>query len=362
MRVCCQYTYPTIPESTKIMDARTTTATYVSCILLLYRIKLLSLNVRMINTSASERTRQLRLLRGLSSAGEKVGSYKSVYSPGLTLAALPKFFTKLDAGTRRESPSNTGRDKGPISLNMTVINPIVPTGDYNVFTFTPTVSGWYYIVVDGFGGGEGPGGNDMDLAIGNGNTPLDIPFLVNYDLNENYDTPPETDYKVFSFSGSNSDEITSYFIAGQTYQVLVIGYDGDGGGTYTLSVFDNTLLLGSENAAIGNFFYTGSYQLYQYTATQSTGHVFTLEYNVGPQDNRSDIFISTADTDIDIQGCIDYENEEGPLPDSVLIVTDGPEGTKIAEPTLENGSTYQVLIYQYNTGDIFEKYSLSITL
>jgi hypothetical protein len=310
----------------------------------------------MINTSASERTRQLRLLRGLSSAGEKVGSYKSVYSPGLTLAALPKFFTKLDAGTRRESPSNTGRDKGAISFNMTVINPIVPTGDYNVFTFTPTVSGWYYIVLDGFGG------NDMDLAIGNGNTPMDIPAIVEYDLNENYNTPPETDYKVFSFSRSNSDEITSYFIAGQTYQVLVIGYRGNGGGTYTLSVFDNTLLLGAENAAIGNFFYTGSYQLYQYTATQSIGHVFTLDYNVGPQDNRSDIFISTADTDIDIQGCIDYVTEEGPLPDSVLVFRDGPEGTKITEPTLENGSTYQVLIYQYNTGSVFEKYSLSITL
>jgi hypothetical protein len=250
---------------------------------------------------------------------------------------------------------------GPIYFNMPQVKPIVPTGDYNVFTFTPTVSGWYYIVVDGFGEG-GPGSNDMELAIGNGNTPLDIPFLVNYDLNDNYDTPPETDYKVFSFSRSNSDEITDYFIAGQAYQVLVIGYNGSGGGTYTLSVYDNTLLVGAENAAIGNFFYTGSYQLYQYTATQSTDHVFTLDYNVGPDDNRSDIFISTANTDIDIQGCIDYENEEGPLPDSVLIVTDGPEGTKIAEPTLENGSTYQVLIYQYNTGDIFEKYSLSITL
>jgi hypothetical protein len=144
----------------------------------------------------------------------------------------------------------------------------------------------------------------------------------------------------------------------------VIGYEGNRGGTYTLSVFDNTLLLGAENAAIGNFFYTGSYQLYQYTATQSIGHVFTLEYNGGFNNIRSDIFISTANTDIDIQGCIDYENEEGPLPDSVLIVTDGPQDTKIAEPTLENGSTYQVLIYQYYTSptDIFDKYSLSITL
>ena len=57
----------------------------------------------MINTSASERTRQIRLLRGLATDSEKLGSYKSVYNPGLTLAALPKFFTKLDAGTRRAS-------------------------------------------------------------------------------------------------------------------------------------------------------------------------------------------------------------------------------------------------------------------
>ena len=55
----------------------------------------------MINTSASERTRQIRLLRGLTTDSEKLGSYKSLYNPGLTLAALPKFFTKLDGGTRR---------------------------------------------------------------------------------------------------------------------------------------------------------------------------------------------------------------------------------------------------------------------
>jgi hypothetical protein len=313
----------------------------------------------MINTSASERTRQLRLLRGLSSAGEKVGSYKSVYSPGLTLAALPKFFTKLDAGTRRVNNEDYGQN--PIYLNMPQVNPIVPTGDYNVFTFTPTVSGWYRIIVDNFGEG-GPGSNDIDLAIGNGNTPLDIPFLVNYDLNENYDTPPETDYKVFSFTGTNSDEITSYFIAGQAYQVLAIGYNGDGGGTYTLTVRDNTLLEGAENTITSTFFYTGAYQLYQFTATQTSVYDFSLEFSSdGPGSNRSDIFISTADTAIDIQGCIDYDNEEGPLPESVLEYSNA-EGGKNVFPELVEGSVYQVLVYQYYTNNVFRKYDLQVNI
>lgn len=316
----------------------------------------------MINTSASERTRQLRLLRGLSSAGEKMGSYKSVYSPGLTLAALPKFFNKLDAGTRR-APENTDGyyGQGPIYLNTVSTNPIIPRGEYNLFTFTPTVSGWYRIIVDGFNGEPGPGSNDMDLAVGYGNTPMDIPAVIYYDLNESYDTPPEN-VKVLSFSGGASDEIASFFSAGCTYQVLVIGFDSDGGGTYTLTVRDNTLLEGVENTIVSSFFYTGSYQLYRFTATQSTVYDFNLEFtSEGAGSNRSDIFVSTADTTLDIQGCIDYENEEGPLPESVLDYSTA-EGGKDVFLELVEGSVYEVLVYQSLTANIFAKYELKVVI
>jgi hypothetical protein len=76
-----------------------------------------------MNTSASERTRQLRLLRGLSSNGEKVGSYKTGYNPGLTVAALPKYFNKLDRGTRRANENKNG----PIWLQS------IGTGNNEVF-------------------------------------------------------------------------------------------------------------------------------------------------------------------------------------------------------------------------------------
>lgn len=313
----------------------------------------------MNNTSASERTRQLRLLRGLSSAGEKMGSSKSVYSPGLTVAALPKFFNKLDPGTRRATTGYYG--EGPIYLNTVAVNPVVPTGGYNLFTFTPTESGWYRIIVDNFAGGEGPGGNDMDLAVGYGNTPMDIPAIVNYDLtSEGYNTPPDPPIKVFSFSGSSSDRITSYFSAGCTYQVLVIGYDGNNNTTYTLTVRDN--LISVDVPMVSTFYYTGSWQLYRFVAPTTHLYRFNLDFSTGNNSSDADLFISKPNTTLDIQGCIDYDNEEAGLPDSVLVYGANRGATESVDAEVDSGSTYEVLVYEYNTDNLFATYTLTVAL
>jgi hypothetical protein len=252
--------------------------------------------------------------------------------------------------------------QGAITLNNPITNPIPPTDGYHLFTFTPTENGWYRIIVDQFGGGNGPQYNDMDLVVGYGNTELDIPAVLDYDLNAmGYDTPPVTPVKVFSFSGDEGDYSTSYFSAGCTYQILVIAYNGDNGGTYTLTVRDNQLSLGSGSKVISTFYYTGSYQLYQFTPNITSSYDFSLEFiSQGLGSNRSDIFVSTADTTLDIQGCIDYVNEEGPLPGSVLEYSIA-EGGKDVFPSLENGSVYQVLVYQYNTNYLFATYELTVT-
>jgi hypothetical protein len=247
---------------------------------------------------------------------------------------------------------------GPITLNNPITNPIVPTGDYHLFTFTPTENGWYRIIVDGFSSG-GPGSNDMDLVVGNGNSEIDIPAIVDYDLGEGYNTPPVTPIKVFSLRGS-SDYITSYFSAGCTYQVLVIGYDGDGGGTYTLTVRDNKLT--ATVPLSSTFYYTGSYQLYRFIPTQTYSYGVTLDFSgsSGPGGaNRSDLFISEANTSLDIQGCIDYLDEEGPLPESVRESAYG-DGSKTVYSTLTQGSTYEVLVYQTNTSSVFSTYQLTV--
>ena len=246
---------------------------------------------------------------------------------------------------------------GPITLNNPITNPIVPTGGYQLFTFTPTESGWYRIIVDGFGDNN----NDMDLAVGNGNAQIDIPAIVDYDLNsEGYDTPPTTPVKVLAFSGDTSDQITDYFVAGQTYEVLVIGYDGDGGGTYTITVRDNTLTEGVDNSLVSNLYYTGSYQLYRFVAPRDFSYGFSLNYESDqPGNNRVDLFISEANTSLDIQGCIEYVTEEGPLPESVREDSYG-DGPKTLYSTLTEGLTYEVLVYQYNTADVFDTYELAV--
>ena len=242
-------------------------------------------------------------------------------------------------------------------MNSVITNPIVPTGDYHLFTFTPTESGWYRIIVDGF-----DGNNDMDLVVGYGNTPIDIPAILDYDFNSNnYNTPPETPIKVFSFSGDDSDRIMDYFSAGCTYQVLVIGYDGDAGGTYTLSVRDNRLTEGMDNAITSSFYYTGSYQLYRFIPPQNYSYGFNLDFIIQetPENNDADIFISEANVSLDIQGCIDYDNDEGDLPESVRAYGNDV-GTDTVYTTLTGGATYEVLVYEYYTQFLFEPYQLKV--
>ena len=244
---------------------------------------------------------------------------------------------------------------GSISVNSVITNPIVPTDGYHLFTFTPTESGWYRIIVDQFGGG-GPFGNDMDLAVGYGNTEIDIPAILDYDLNSGgYNIPPETPIKVFSFSGGEDDIIADYFSAGCTYQVLVIGYDGDNGGTYTLTVRDNMLTEGVDNGIMSSFYYTGAYQLYRFIPPQNYSYGFNLDFESG---NNADLFISEANTTLDIEGCINFDNG-GEQPDSLLAysIEDGP---KTVYSTLTGGSTYEVLVYAYETGDLFENYQLKV--
>ena len=253
--------------------------------------------------------------------------------------------------------------QGAITLNNPIINPLPPTDGYHLFTFTPTENGWYRIIVDQFGGGNGPEYNDMDLVVGYGNTELDIPAVLDYDLNSmGYDTPPVTPVKVFSFSGGKDDYSTSYFSAGCTYQILVIAYNGDNDGTYTLTVRDNKLSLGSGSKVISNFYYTGEYQLYRFIASRSGTYVFDLSFSVNQEgDNDADLFISEPDTTLDIQGCIDWDTGESENPPESLMVSGTQNGSENISATLTAGSTYEVLVYQYNTNDLFATYELTVT-
>jgi hypothetical protein len=120
----------------------------------------------MINTSASERTRQIRLLRGLATDSEKLGSYKSVYNPGLTIAALPKFFSKLDAGTQRANTTPPDPNPPPTISNLAILflfgpssNPTIPghnhayiiwnTPGATITSFVITLQAAPYTVVTG---------------------------------------------------------------------------------------------------------------------------------------------------------------------------------------------------------------------
>ena len=243
---------------------------------------------------------------------------------------------------------------GPITLNNPVTNPIVPTGDYHLFTFTPTETGWYRIIVDQFGD------NDMDLIVGYGNSELDIPAVVDYDLNDNYSTP-RNDVKVFSASGDSSDQIASYFSAGCTYQVLVIGYNGDNGGTYTLTVRDNLITLGTP--LVSRLYYTGSYQLYRFVAPSTRNYRFQLDFVYNLPYNDADLFISEPNTTLDIQGCIDWDTLQAPFPPDSLMNYGTSGGTEdVRGVPLTSGSTYEVLVYEYYTGNLFIPYTLTVSL
>lgn len=292
----------------------------------------------------------------IGSVGSKISPFNTSYTLPILSASSQALF--LPSANKEQKFGSLPVYSGPITLNNPVTNPIVPTDGYHLFTFTPTESGWYRIIVDQFGSR-----NDMDLAVGNGNTEIDIPAILDYDLNsEGYGTPPETPIKVFSFSGGDNDALTSYFSAGCTYQVLVIGYDGDNGGTYTLTVRDNTLTEGVDNAITSTFYYTGSYQLYRFIPPQNYSYGFNLDFTYdSPGSNDADIFISEANTSLDIQGCIDYDNEEGDLPESVRAYGNNT-GTDTVYTTLTQGATYEVLVYSYYTApaNVFDTYNLSV--
>lgn len=293
----------------------------------------------------------------LGSVGSKISPFNTSYTLPILSASSQALF--LPSANKETKFPSSPPYYNPLTLNTPVTKPIVPRGEYQLFTFTPTQSGWYRIIVDGFGE-PGPDGNDMDLAVGNGNAQIDIPAIVDYDINDDYDTPPTTPIKVLSFSGRGSDQITDYFVAGQTYQVLVIGYSGDGGGTYTITVRDNKLTEGVDNSLVSNLYYTGSYQLYRFVAPRSFSYEFSLNYqNDEVGDNRLDLFISQANTSLDIQGCIDYLIEETPLPPSVRANSYGA-GPKTVYSPLTEGSTYEVLVYQYNTYAVFNTYELAV--
>jgi hypothetical protein len=291
----------------------------------------------------------------VGSVGSKISPFNTFYSIPLLSASSQALFLP-SANKKTKFPSSVYTSS--LTLNNPITNPIVPTGDYHLFTFTPSQSGWYRIILDQFGGG-GPYSNDMDLAVGYGNTPMDIPAIVYYDFsNPGYNTPPDPPIKVFSFSGGPDDYITDYFSAGCTYQVLVIGYNGDYGGTYTLTVLDNRVREGLNNGIVSSFYYTGSYQLYRFIPTQSGSYDFVLDFDSGGND--ADLFISTANTELDIQGCISFDGETGPQPDSLLAY--GTSGsTENVQATLTAGSTYEVVVYEYYTGHFFDMYNLSIT-
>ena len=200
----------------------------------------------------------------------------------------------------------------------------------------------------------------MDLAVGYGNGELDIPAIVEYDLaSEGYNTPPETPVKVFSLSGDSSDQIASYFSAGCTYQVLVIGYDGGYGGTYTLTVRDNLITLGTP--LVSRLYYTGSYQLYRFVAPTTRNYRFQLDFVYNFPYNDADLFISEPNTTLDIQGCIDWDTQEAPFPPESLMVSGTYTTEDIRHVTLTQGSTYEVLVYEYDIANLFRPYTLTVS-
>lgn len=297
--------------------------------------------------------------RYASISGDAVGSVGTKMNPFNTSYTLPVLSASsqalfLPSANKEQKFGTLPVYSGPLTLNSPVTNPIVPTGGYHLFTFTPTESGWYRIILDGFGND-----NDMDLAVGFGNTELDIPAVVDYDFTgEGYDTPPETPVKVFSFSGGDSDEIASYFSAGCTYQVLVIGYDGGGGGTYTLTVRDNSL--SADVTLVSRFYYTGSWQLYRFVAPST--HIYLFELNFDQFGNDADLFISKPNTTLDIQGCIDWDNGEAQEVPASVLEYGAQDGTEAVNASLISGATYEILVYEYNTDDLFRTYELSVSL
>ena len=304
--------------------------------------------------------------RYVSIAGDALGSVGSKISPFNTTYTLPVLSASsqalfLPSANKEKKFATLSVYSGPITLNSPVTNPVPSTDGYHLFTFTPTESGWYRIIVDQFGGGNGPDNNDMDLAVGYGNTELDIPAVLDYDLNSNgYDTPPVTPVKGFSFSGGEDDYVTSYFSAGCTYQVLVIAYNGDNGGTYTLTVRDNLITLGTP--LVSRLYYTGSYQLYRFVAPTTRNYRFQLDFVYNFPHNDADLFISEPDTTLDIQGCIDWDTLQAPFPPESLMVSGTSGGTEdIRHVTLTQGSTYEVLVYEYETNNLFAKYQLTVT-
>jgi hypothetical protein len=294
----------------------------------------------------------------VGSVGSKISPFNTAYSiPMISASSQALFLPSANKEKKFVSPARDS-NSGAIFLDEPVTNPIIPTGSYDLYTFTPTENGWYRIIVDG------PGGTDMDLAIGYGNSQINIPAIIDYDLNDpSYGTPPETPIKVFSFRGGD-DYITSYFSAGCTYQVLVIGYDGDSSGTYTLTVRDNTLTV--DVPLVSTFYYTGSYQLYRFVAPNSHNYRFRLYFTTsgGPSRNDADIFVSEPNTTLDIQGCIDFDNEEGPPPESLMVYGTSGRTEDLRGITLTQGSTYEILVYQYNTApaDVFDRYTLTVSL
>jgi hypothetical protein len=241
-------------------------------------------------------------------------------------------------------------NKGEIFLDQPVTKPIIPTGLYDLYTFTPEHDGWYRVIVDQFGE------NDMDIAVGYGNTPVDIPAIIEYDFNGNgYNVPHDTPVKVLAFSGTSSDAIDSFFSGGCTYQIVVIGFQGHNRGTYTLSVTHNLII--PSVPLVSTFDFTGNYQLFSFVAPSSGVFNFLLDLGIP---NDADMFVSTANTELDIEGCINFDVDDGPLPDSVLAygVNVGPENFNA---TLVSGSVYQVLVFMYDTENISATYTLTVS-
>lgn len=304
--------------------------------------------------------------RYASISGDAIGSVGSKISPFNTSYTLPILSTSsqalfLPSANKEKKFVSAAWDsnKGAIVLDQPVTKPIIPTGLYDLYTFTPTESGWYHMILNGFGNG-----NDMDLVVGYGNTETDILPIIDYDLHsESYGTPPETPIKVFSFR-SGSDYITSYFSAGCTYQIFIVGYNGSGGGTYTLTIRDNLITV--DVPLVSTFYYTDSYQLYRFVAPNNRNYRFQLYFTTsgGPFRNDADIFISEPDTTLDIQGCIDFDNEEVPPPESLMVYGTSGRTEDLRGVTLTSGSVYEVLVYEYYTApaDVFDRYTLTVSL
>jgi hypothetical protein len=288
----------------------------------------------------------------IGSVGSKISPFNTSYTIPLLSASSQALF--LPSANKEKKFGSLPVYTGAISLGSTITNPIVTTGGYNLFTFTPTENGWYRIIVDNFGI-AGPFGIDMDLAVGYGNTPMDIPAVIEYDFADNYNDPPPESAKVLGFNGG-PDGITSYFSAGCTYQVIVIGYGGGGGGTYTLTVRDNFFT--ADQPIVSDFYYTDTWQLYKFVAPSSLTYRFSLTLDGR---NDSDLFVSKPDTELDIQGCIDLDIHAGPVPDSLLgYDTDG--NPKIVSAPLISGSVYEVLVYAFETNNISNQYELSVSI